>query len=195
MKRLVIAVDCDDVLVRSTPFFIKAYNRTYGTNVVVEKPEHYSNSLHWGVDRDIFDARLGELMRTDEYKTLRPSEDEVSVLTKLSKHHELHVVTARPPTERQHTQEMLDKYLPGVFTSLELVGFHGSKGEVAKRIHADVMIDDSLNHLESAIEQGLPLGGALLFGDYAWSAKDIPKGMVRCFSWKEVEREIERLAK
>ena len=65
MRRLVIAVDCDDVLLMTTPFFVDAYNRTFGTSVTLDKA---NNSQHdvWGVDRATLEARFAQLMDTDE---------------------------------------------------------------------------------------------------------------------------------
>ena len=192
MRRLVIAVDCDDVLIRTTPFFVDAYNRQYGTKVTLDKA-HVGDEI-WETDRATLDGRFAELMETEEYKTLAPSADEIAVLTALSKDHELHVITARRPHERETTQLVLDTYLPGVFTSLELVGFTGSKGEVCERINADILIDDNLRHLEDAIKHGLPKEGAILFGDYAWNI-DSKGSFTRCHTWAEVQKEIDRLGR
>jgi len=192
MRKLVIAVDCDDVLVRTTPFFVDAYNKKYGTKVTPAKA-HVGDEI-WETDRATLDGRFAELMETDEYKKLSPSLEEIAVLTALSKDHELHVITARRAHEREVTQLMLDKYTPGVFASLELVGFTGSKGEVCKSIHADVLIDDNVRHLEDAIKHGLPRSGAILFGDYAWNG-DGAGDLTRCHTWEEVQEEINRLGR
>lgn len=195
MRRLVIAVDCDDVLLMTTPFFVDAYNNTFGTNVTLDVS---NNSQHdvWGVDRPTLEVRFAQLMDTDGYKELHPDPDEVKILTELSKDHELHVITARREHERDVTQHMLDMYLPGVFTSLELVGFHGSKGEVCKRLGADLLIDDNARHLKDAVENGIAIENALLFGDYIWNApSDANSGLTRCVNWTEVKREVDRLAR
>lgn len=192
MKKLVIAVDCDDVLVRSTPFFVETYNQIYGTNVTLDTA--HDNAAAWGVDNTTVAARLAELMETQAYKNLSPSNEEVTILNALSKDHELHVITARRPHERDLTQLMLDTYLPGVFRSLELVGFTGSKGEIIKSIHADVLIDDNLRHLNDAVKHGLPKEGAILFGDYAWSTPELTP-FVHCYEWSDIAREINRLAR
>jgi len=183
------------VLVRTTPYFVDAYNKTYGTNVVLEYA-HQDDYAGWGTDRSTLESRLAELMGTDEYKQLSPSAEEVVVLTNLSKDHELHVITARRAHERELTQLMLDTYLPGVFTSLELVGFTGSKGEVCRRIGATVLIDDNVRHLEDAVKHGLPSQGAILFGDYPWNVQEnISAGVIQCATWHDVSREVHGLAR
>ncbi|MFZ1301534.1 MAG: hypothetical protein WAQ27_03080 [Candidatus Microsaccharimonas sp.] len=194
MKRLVIAVDCDDVLVPTTPFFVEYYNQKYGTNVALAEAHIDSDDI-WGVSHDEMLERFGELMLTDAYRTLGPSEVEVAVLTELAKHHELHLVTARKEHERQATQEMLDTQLPGVFTSMEFVGWNGSKGEVCKQLGADVLVDDSSRHLHNAIELGLSRTGAILFGDYAWNeTSHSHDDLTHCADWPAVKKVIDALA-
>lgn len=192
MRRLIIAIDCDDVLLRTTTFFVTAYNKIYGTKVTL-KDAHTSGSP-WGVSGPELESRLAELMETDEYKQLSPTDEEVAVLKELSSNHEMHVVTARRTHERELTQHMLDTYFPGIFSSLELVGFTGSKGDVTQRIHADVLVDDNVRHLADAVSHGLPEAGALLFGDYPWNMSE-ETNVVRCSSWKNVKKEIDRLAR
>lgn len=195
MKRLVIAVDCDDVLVRTTPFFVDAYNRTYGTSVTLAQA-HDDSAESWATDRNTLEMRLAALMDTDEYRLLCPTDEEVAVLRTLAKDHELHVITARRKEEEVVTQRMIDTYLPGIFTSLELVGFTGSKGAVCARLRADVLVDDNARHLEDAIQHGLPHEGALLFGGYPWSIQvEDPLNVRRCDSWNDVKNEIERVAR
>lgn len=194
MKRLVIAVDCDDVLVPTMAFFVDAYNKKYGTNVQIQRL-HEEDYDGWGVARDVLLERLGGLQNTDDYRSLGPSEDEAEVLQDLAKAHELHVVTARNVHEAELTQAVLDRDVPGVFASLELVGNAGSKGEVCKRLNADILIDDNLHHLKDAIQLGLPPEGAILFGDYPWNSQDVtPTSLTRCKDWKAVGKEIDQLA-
>lgn len=195
MRKLVIAVDCDDVLVRTTPYFVDAYNRIYGTNVTLANA-HYDDEVIWRADRTTLEGRFAELMKTKEYEALRPSEAEAEVLMELAVHHELHVITARREHERALTQLMVDTYLPNVFTSLELVGYSGSKGRVCERINAEVLIDDNLRHLEDALKYGLPSQGAILFGDYPWNAEPVSLAeLKRCASWMDVRKEIDELAR
>lgn len=194
MRRLVIAVDCDDVLVRTTPYFVSAYNQKYGTNVPLNDAHIMSEEL-WGADTEEVVRRIGDLVFTDEYKALGTSPEETEVLKELSKHHDLHLVTARKEEERETTKAMLDRDLPGVFTSLDLVGWQGSKGEVCKRIGADVLIDDNARHLHNAIEHGLPKNGAILFGDYPWNKVDSThQDLTYCLDWFSVQKVIENLA-
>lgn len=194
-KQLVIAVDCDDVLVATTPYFIEAYNERYGTSVALEDAHNMSYKI-WGANPELIIQRLDELTMTDEYKALGPVEDEVDVLERLSEYHALHLVTARKPEEYDLTQAMIDRDLPDVFESLDFVGWTGSKGEVCKRIGADILVDDSIRHLHDALKWGLPKGHALLFGDYPWNAVDSAqlKGIRRCPTWQDVEQVVNEIS-
>lgn len=194
IKSLIIAVDCDDVLVPTTPFFVDAYNKLYGTNVPLDQA-HISSDEFWQADEALIGERLAELTLTQDYKELGPSPVEVSVLKELARHHELHLVTARKEVERAFTQSMLDRDLSGVFTSMEFVGWGGSKGEVCKRLGADVLIDDNARHLHDAIAEGLPKNGAILFGNYPWNSNDSKHDdLTHCHNWPEVANVVQSLA-
>lgn len=197
MKRLVIAVDCDDVLVQTTQFFVDAYNKTYGTSATLAHSHGATaNSAHvWGANEEEVVRRWGLMTETDEYKALGPSADEAIVLHRLAERHELHLVTARKEHERAFTQQMLNRELSGVFTSMEFVGWRGSKGQVCQQLQADVLVDDSLRHLLDARECGVE--GLIWFGEYEWqaSADSAPPDVIRCTNWSEVEAAIERLAR
>lgn len=194
MKRLVIAIDCDDVLVLTTPYFVAAYNKTYGTNgTLLDAPDVYSPV--WNADPDTIVQRWADLMETAEYKMLEPDDQEVSILRRLAKDHELHLVTARQEAERSFTVEMLDRKLSGIFTSLEFVGWGGSKGEVCRRIGADLLIDDSYRNLQDAMRHGMPSAGTVLFGTLpATLAYKDKADSVYCRDWGEVDAYIASLA-
>ena len=194
MRRLVIAVDCDDVLVPSTPFFIDNYNKLYGTSLSLEDA-HTGSEDSWQADRVLIEDRLAQLMETEEYKLLAPSEEAIRVLRELAEHHDLHVVTARREQEREMTQRMLDYILPGVFHSLDTVGWTGSKGEVCQRLCADILIDDSARHLHDAIACGMPKQGAILFGEYPWNRNDGKhEDLTVCPDWLVVKVVVDAIA-
>lgn len=194
MKRLVIAVDCDDVLVATTPFFVDAYNKKYGTNATLAQAHDASPEI-WGANEEVVVARWAQLTEEDAYRLLAPNPIEVSILRELAMQHELHLVTARKPEERELTQAMLERDLPGVFTSMEFVGWAGSKGEVCQRIGADVLIDDNARHLHDSIAKGLPKSGAILFGNYPWNEADSTHDdLTHCFTWPDVKKVVDSLA-
>ncbi|HET8884179.1 MAG TPA: hypothetical protein VFM68_01775 [Candidatus Saccharimonadales bacterium] len=189
-----IAVDCDDVLVATTPYFIDAYNKAHGTNIPLDQ-SHDGSEAVWGAHRELQVKRLDALTKTEEYRELGPTRDEVAILRELSSIHSFHLVTARKQDELELTQRMLERDLPGVFASLDFVGWTGSKGEVCRRIEANVLIDDNFRHLQDAVKHGLPKNGAILFGDYPWNneSDESLAGMRRCVDWNEVKVAINEI--
>lgn len=195
MERLVIAIDCDDVLVQTKEYFVRTYNALHGTHVTLEDTRNLNREI-WAADEKEILRRWAALTETDDYKLLKPGPEVVAILKELAADHELHLITARKEEERAFTQEMLDHELKGVFTSMEFVGWKGSKGQVCKRIKADVLIDDTASHLHDALECGLPSGGALLFGDYDWNRHaSLHDDLIHCHDWLAVKRVIDRIAK
>lgn len=194
MKRLVIGVDCDDVLVRTTPFFVETYNKKYGTSATLADARNVDPVI-WGADEATTLLRWELLTQEEEYKVLAPDPEEALVLRQLAQDHELHLITARKPEEREFTETLLNRELPGVFTSMEFVGWGGSKGTIREKIKADVMIDDNASHLHDAIAHGLPKGGAILFGDYPWNAEDSGhEALIHCYDWVSVKNVIDKFA-
>ncbi|OYW84148.1 hypothetical protein B7Z17_04555 [Candidatus Saccharibacteria bacterium 32-49-10] len=101
------------------------------------------------------------------------------------------------------TKRMLDNHFTDCFSSVEHTNFYASasdqifkrsKGEVCRKIGANILIDDYVLHGESVISEAA-LKNVVVFGDYPWNKNDILlPGMVRCFDWQSTIREVERIA-
>lgn len=198
MRRLVIAIDCDDVLVPTAHWIVDTYNATYGTSIDVK--DFYTNDLAiWETTtHEEASARVGALLKTPEYAMVEPFSDAVSVIQRLAKEHELHLVTGRAKYLEPVTHAMLEGKFPGCFVSVEHTGyFEGEKrgkGEVCAQLNADILVDDHVVHLQDVLAAGLK--EVILFGDYPWNqaAENLPVGAKRCMDWFEVEKEVERIA-
>lgn len=192
MQKLVIAIDCDDVLVPSTETIVDLYNKRFGTNVTYARA-HQSGNEEWGASRDETERRIHEVQLSDEYAEIIPFPEAVSSVRQLAEAgHELHMVTARDSKLLRVTETMLEKYFDdGVLTTLEHVGFGGTKGDICKKLGADVLIDDNLKHLEYAA--GCGVGLLLWFGRYPWQGDTgtTTVGIKRCGDWREVTEEIQ----
>ena len=193
MKRLIIAIDCDDVLVPATDYLVRTYNELYGTNVQL-KDAFQSGNPQWEAERTEVYRRLHALQEAPEYETIQPVEYAQRVVTRLARHHELHVVTARDGSIMEVTRQMLDTYYPDCFRTIEHVGADRPKGQYCQAIAADVMIDDSLAHLISARDCGVD--NLMWFGNYVWHDYQLeaPEGTIRCMDWSQIGEEIERIA-
>lgn len=187
MRRLIIAVDCDDVLVASTELIVTQYNKQYGTAISLDSAHDHGVELWNADDKKTVIDRITAIQIAHKPTPLKAA---VDILRSLARQHELHMITARPIEAELVTLELIKDEFDGVFTSIEHVGHEGSKGEVCGRIQADVLIDDNLRHLEDALGYGV--SKVLWFGDYPWQKQDLPAGVERCRDWVQVGEFFER---
>ena len=191
MRRLVIAVDCDDVLTPSADKIVEMYNRQFGTNVSLADSQN--SGADWQASPGQIGDRIYDIQLTDEYLRVKPFQDAIEVCRRLAKSHDLHLVTARPGRIMATTIAMLENHFKGIFQEIEHIGIDGNKGEICRNLQADALIDDNIRHLEAAKVCGVE--SLIWFGDYPWQDSLAPSSHTsRCRDWYEVEREIERVA-
>jgi uncharacterized HAD superfamily protein len=188
MKKRTIAVDCDDVIVETAPLIIEHYNQAYGTEL--ELKDTYSHDLARWDAPDIATAvrRIETYLGTEEYQNIAPFIEAIEVIQDLSRRHTLHVVTGRTDFLAAATTDMLARYFPGVFQSVEFTNFFGEnsrpKATVCQELGVDVLIDDHLHHATTVAECGVEV---LLFGDYPWNQSNaLPANVRRVRNWREV---------
>ena len=201
MGRLVIAFDCDDVLLPAASAIINNYNDRFGTRLELRHFYNHDDLRPWGVDTyDEAIGRVFEFLRSDEHTRIIPTPDTVKAISRLAKIHELHVVTGRPSFLQTATKAAIDTYFPNCFKSIEHTNYitlstdtetKRTKSEVCRLLGVDVLIDDHVAHAEDAISAGV---GAIVFGSYPWNLQPLPCGVVRCEDWDDVEREVARCA-
>ncbi|HEU4715592.1 MAG TPA: hypothetical protein VFS14_02055 [Candidatus Saccharimonadales bacterium] len=201
-KRLVIAVDCDDVLLPTSQAIINDYNRRFGTSLTLEDMYQPATLDRWGTDEDdVAIERVNEFLRSEEHARLAPDPAAVESIHWLAERHELHLITGRADFLKEATAQLLDTFFKGCFTSIEHTNYivaststavRRSKGDVCANINATVLIDDHLVHAEDALRT---LDRVIVFGDYPWNRRDVLlDGMVRCIDWLSVTKEIDTYA-
>ncbi len=201
MRKLIIAIDCDDVLIDSSARIVERYNAKYGTSI--DASHMYREDLDWGAgSHEAAIERMNTLLEEDRIlDSLIPSEETISAVRALASQHELHLVTGRQTYLEPSTRALLDTYFSGCFTSIEHTNYiasaaslepRRSKGEVCAQLRADILIDDHVSHGKSVLSHGVR--EVLLFGDYAWNKTDddIP-GITRCHNWQEVLQNVETI--
>jgi len=200
-KKLVWAIDLDDVVVPTGPAIVEAYNRSYGTSLGLEALYNDDQEV-WGVSRDEAIKRRHDLFRSGVTTDIAPFPEAVDALFRLASTDELHVVTGRQSFLEPATRTMINRYLPGVFRSIVHTNYHfeqGSgvvprtKGEVCAEIGGvDFLVDDHVAHGQSVLEYGIE--AVIVWGDYPWNRyQELGKGMVRCVVWEEVFDVRERI--
>ena len=191
MKRLIIAIDCDDVIVPTVALHLDHYNKTYGTHI--EPKDFYSNDLSlWDVpDTATAIRRVEDYTKTPEYQHAKPFTESIDAIRELGKYHELHLVTGRPDFLTTATTNMLTQYFPDLFSSLEFTNFFHekarSKADVCTQLNADYLIEDHLHHAQLVAACGTKV---LLFGDYPWNQTDkpLPANITRVPDWSAVTK-------
>lgn len=199
MKRLVIAIDCDDVLVPTAQSIIDNYNLTYGTRLTLAHMYQPATLAEWGTDSDDEAIeRVNDFLRSEDHARIVPLKEAIDAIQMLASSHELHLITGRADFLSELTKRMLDNYFTDCFSSIEHTNYivsstskalRRSKGQVCREVGADILIDDHLDHGRNALEAGVEK--ILLFGDYPWNQADrLPNGVVRCRDWPSVVREV-----
>ena len=77
MARLVIAIDCDDVLVPGTEHTVMMYNRRWGTRVSLDQA-HNANAVEWATDKEDIRRRIDDIYLSDEYAKMEPYREAVN---------------------------------------------------------------------------------------------------------------------
>lgn len=193
MKRLTIAIDCDDVLLPAMDRIIYIYNQRHGTNVQLEdtyRPESDS----WQANHVEIVERMNDIQMSDDFMSINPFDEAVESCSRLSQDHKLNLVTARPGKIMSVTLAMLNEHFPGMFSEIEHVGLESTKGDVCRLARADALIDDNYGHLITAYKCGIP--HLICFGDYPWQDHSVREniGATRCLDWASVEQEIIAIA-
>ncbi len=198
MKRLVIAIDCDDVLMPSAQAIVDFYNREYGTSVHVDS-FYEREASQWGVGTlDEVYERIRLYFKSERFlKDVVPFDDAIHAVHKFALRHELHLVTGRSKTVEAVTLAMVDTYFKDIFVSVEHTGSvkntdgtvtRRTKGEVCAGIDADILIDDNIDHARSVLESGIKC--VILYGDYSWNKSELSGNVIRCSNWEDVATQI-----
>lgn len=186
----VVASDLDDVVVETAEAIIVNYNSEHGTSMTLENfySQDYVNV--WGApDKETAVRRVNAYLDSDEYFNLPPTQEAIDVIRELKARHTLYIVTGRPDFVATATLRWLDKHLPDIFEDVIFSNYFmdadvQSKGDICRSIGATVLIDDHLDHLQSAANEGIR---GILFGSYPWNqASELPRGVARVSGWNEI---------
>jgi len=150
----------------------------------------------WGGTKEEAIQKVYDFHKTDYFKNIQPLEDAKIACTELKKNHELFVITSRQNDVIDATREWVDKYFPSIFSGIHFTNHFAQNGtsvtkkEICDNLAIDILIEDNLKF---ATECVTPKRHVLLF-DYPWNQNsDLPKGIIRVYSWKEILEEIEKI--
>lgn len=190
MKREIIAVDIDDVIVPHFQDLIIWYNQKYGTKLRLEHNQK-GDPKPWGVETvDEAIKRVQGFFETPEFANPSPFKEAVEALRILSSDFILVAMTARDTLVERITQDWLDRHFSEIFKEAHftarynLEGKSRSKADVGLEIGAAYLIDDTPANVLEAARVGIK---GLLFGNYPWNETVLlPKNVVRAKDWPAV---------
>ena len=189
-----IAVDIDDVLAAEKEAMRLFVNQRYGLDL--KEADFNIEAPYWGyweaaqgIDQKEGRKRYEAFLESGVKAKLNVLRGATDAIKKLEQDYELVIVTSRDDSLMDLTEHWLEDNFPSIFNGVEFVHVwtgdkKANKATICKKIGAQYLIDDNLEHCEQAAEVGIK---ALLFGDYGWNrGEKLPKGGIRANDWQAV---------
>ena len=189
-----IGIDLDEVLADFMVTFLDHYNVKFKTTLTKEQFSYFDLTKNIQASKEELFVIFEEFYLTDHFENLPPVTDAISSIDKLSKKHELYVITARTPNITEHTLKWVNKHFPNKFKYVHFAHnpYFGkkktkSKAEFGTDLGIDLLIEDNLDFATEAAKENIKV---FLF-DAPWNkSKSLPKNIKRVKSWKEILREL-----
>ncbi|KAF9113190.1 hypothetical protein BGX27_002031 [Mortierella sp. AM989] len=201
--RKVIAVDLDEVLAKTSLAIADFHNYTYGTSLTIDDFVSYDYTKVWGGTREESIAKWRLFFDSPYFLKVEPVEGSLETLKLLkSRRYSLVIVTARQQFVADLTKKFVDRHFPGIFESIYFANHYLTEQErltyvskpksvICRDVHAQLLIDDSLENAAEVAKAGIPVLLFDLQGSYKWNKlKDgdkLPDKVTRVNSWKEVQ--------
>ncbi|KAF9411528.1 hypothetical protein BGZ94_001301 [Podila epigama] len=201
--RKVIAVDLDEVLAKTTLAIADFHNDTYGTSLTMDDFISYDYTKIWGGTRAESIAKWRLFFDSPYFLKVEPVEGSLETLKLLkSRLFSLVIVTARQQFVADLTKKFVDRHYPGIFESIyfanhflteeeKLTFISKPKSVICRDVHAQLLIDDSLENATEVANAGIPVLLFDLNGSYKWNkleeGQTLPDKVTRVKSWKEIQ--------
>ncbi len=197
MKKPIIAVDIDDVLAETTDALRIMVNERFDVDL---QTEHYRiEAPYWGYYEHIWaghgiEAKLEDFQPSMilDQSFVRAAEGSVAALRQISRDYEIVALTARHDASMDATLRWLDDNFTGLISKVKFIGSKDglkmTKGDACLELGAVWLIDDHVEHAQSALEKGVQV---ILYGDYGWH-QNIPSAALCCKTWQEVAEYFEQ---
>ncbi len=191
MKKRVIALDIDDVLIHFYDGITRYHNALYGTTLTRKELTTYHFEQLWKCPREEMVRRVMEYYHSKEHELIEAIEGVHAALTRHKRRFRYVCITARPDSVRAHTLPILERHFPKLITSAHFLGHlelgstnARSKAEVCHEIGAVLLVEDSLYNAEIAAKAGIPV----LLIDTPWNQTPHLHALIRrVFDWNEID--------
>lgn len=185
-----IGVDMDSVIAEIVNPLIRFHNDVYKTKNKPSDHVMFDLSPIWGCDLDETINRIDEFYRSKYFDLIKPIPGARQAISRLSKNHDLSLITARPYWLETKSIIWLNCYFPNRFKHIHHTNLahkksspHKKKSEVCLDNGVEIMIEDHLEYASDIASVGIPV---LLFNQPWNQTKNLPKGVERVYSWKEI---------
>ena len=188
-----IGIDLDEVLAELLSAVIEYHNFAYKTAFTKNQ---FRSHLYWKTldgTKDEVIRKVRDFYKTDYFKNVKPVAGAIKALPILKQDNDLFIITARPNEILEDTKEWVDRYFPNLFSGIYLAnhfpqsGASIAKSQICDELEIEVMIEDSI---ESALDCAGLKRRVLLF-DCPWNQQaELPSGISRVLSWKEILKTI-----
>jgi uncharacterized HAD superfamily protein len=190
-----IGIDFDDVLAPSIIWFRRYLNEKHNKHI----QKLYMDEIHkLEMSKDEFFEAWDNYCNTENTEIL-PLADSIEIIERLSKKHELYIISARSEYLKDSTMKWVNTHFPNLFKDVHLVNrtFRDQpvkKSTVCKQHKIHIMIDDSLENLIDCKDAGTK---GIWFTQYLTSKNNDykDKNIIIARSWLDVERQIEKYEK
>jgi len=196
-----IAIDIDEVTAQFTDALRLWVNTATGADL---QPHHYQTKHEfWSHFHSVWTENdILDLVDYDKFNhELSVNQSHVKVvagakeaIASLKQKYDVVFITSRPPAQHDATRTWLDEHIdptiplylannPTVQSSPQ------SKGQLCVELDAQLLIDDSAENCQDALDNG---ADAIFFGNYGTNAH-APESLRRCSNWQEVLEYIDGL--
>ncbi|MFH0906234.1 MAG: hypothetical protein V1824_02770 [archaeon] len=196
-----IAIDIDDTLVLTVPFFIN-YLKSKNIDIYFEG---YHTLHHLNKDQiiELMDFHYSDFINNSKFDELMPIDSSKEVLNRLKTKHDLILITSRHPCLESQTKDWIKHHFENTFSHIEFGRYNEEqrhKGPVHKHIickelNVDLLIDDVYSTAYNCAKENIPV---ILFNynnNYEWSKGPISKNIFPAKNWIEVEEKIKLILK
>jgi len=201
-----IGIDFDDVITPSIETFLEWYNKNNNTNIHMKHYMEYKTQMPHIKTLEEYCQLWWDFYATEEHHAMIPKENVIEILQKLNKKHDLHIITSRDEKIQKHTYKWIENNLKGIFKEIVHIEYfydenkneysHLTKADICKKLGIQIFIDDSISNLLSCVNENIK---CILFQPNTFYDKEelskVPSTIIKVNSWKEIEKEIEKLEK
>lgn len=190
-----IAIDLDDVLSNSVEALLLFYNKNYEPIVKKSDLGKYSYWGFLGDTREAANKKYFEFTKSGEFTNSKPLKGAQEAVKKLSKRHDLYVITGRPYFTKRKTEEWLNKFFPGSFKKVYFTNrrrnmnnfsaYWGKpKAVICDEIGAEVLIDDLAEYVRESNHLRVYIFNKI------WDQGIIPDHAKIVDDWDEITRDL-----